>query len=304
MVDLSVSIGSLKLKNPIITASGTFGYGTEYAPYFDVSRLGGIVTKTITLESRSGNPLPRIAETPCGMLNSIGLSNVGVEHFLAEKLPALEELNTAVIVNVAGSAVEEYGEIVRRVEGHPRVNAIEVNISCPNVKRGGLAFGTDPAVTRDIVSRVRHATDKPVIVKLTPNVTDITAIAQAAVEGGADALSLINTVLGMGVDIQTRRPLLGRVVGGLSGPAIRPIALAKVRQAAQAVSVPLIGMGGIMTWEDAVSFLIVGATAVQVGTLNFVHPTGAVDLADGLTSYCQEQGLARIADLTGTLRES
>lgn len=302
MADLSVRIGSLRLKNPVLTASGTFGYGTEYGAYFDAGRLGGIITKTITLETREGNPTPRIAETPCGMLNSIGLANVGVDRFVSEKLPELEGLDTAVIVNIAGSTMEEYERAAEKVQGHARVDALEINVSCPNVKKGGLAFGTDPDITREITFRVRKTTSKPILVKLTPNVTDITVIARAAVDGGADGLSLINTVLGMEVDIETRRPLIARVVAGLSGPAIRPIALAKVYQVRRAVSVPLIGMGGIMDWRDAVAFLITGAAAVQIGTLSFVRPDGAVRVLEGIEQYCRDKGIEKLTDLVGTLK--
>lgn len=302
-VDLRVRLGSLVLKNPVLTASGTFGYGVEYAGYFDVSRLGGIVTKTITLEPRDGNPTPRTAETCSGMLNSIGLANVGVDRFIKEKLPPLEPLDTVVIVNIAGGSPEEYETVAGKVVTHDRVDALEVNVSCPNVKKGGLAFGTDPEITREVVRRIRETTKKPLIVKLTPNVTDITAVAQAAVEGGADALSLINTVLGMALDIQTRRPLLARGIGGLSGPAIKPIALAKLYQTVRAVSVPLIGIGGIMTWQDALEFMIVGATAVQAGTLHFVDPRGAVKIIEGLETYCSEKGIADISSIRGSLEE-
>jgi dihydroorotate dehydrogenase (NAD+) catalytic subunit len=279
MNDLSVRIGNLKLKNPVLTASGTFGYGTEYGAFYD------------------------IVETPCGMLNSIGLANVGANRFLEEKLPELKDLNTAVIVNVAGSTIQEYKQVVRKIEGHHRVDAIEVNISCPNVKKGGLAFGTDPIVTKEVVSCVRNETLKTVFVKLTPNVTDIVKIAIAAVEGGADGLSLINTVLGMGIDILTRRPHLSRVIGGLSGPAIKPIALAKVYLVSKAVKVPIIGIGGIMNWKDAVEFLIAGATAVQIGTLNFVNPAGALDIIRGLQTFCENENIDRITDLIGTLKD-
>jgi len=303
MPDLSVQIGSLRLKNPVMTASGTFGYGTEFQPYFKVSRLGAIVTKTITLEPRMGNEMPRIAETPAGMLNSIGLANVGVQRFIDEKLPQLASLDTAVIVNVAGSRVDEYAEVVRRLQRHPRVDALEINISCPNVKKGGLAFGTDPVITGDIVARVREETQKPIIVKLTPNVTDITQIAQAAARSGADALSLINTVLGMAVDVDSKRPLIARKTAGLSGPAIKPVAIAKVYQTAQSVSIPLIGIGGIMGWRDAVEFIIVGACAVQIGTLNFVDPTGPVKVLEGLERYCKDQKVRSITQLVGTLQE-
>ena len=303
MSDLSVQLGTLRLKNPILTASGTFGYGTEYGEYYDINLLGGIVTKTITLLPREGNPTPRLAETPCGMLNSIGLANVGVDRFLREKLPELEMLDTTVIVNVAGNTVEEYGEVVEKIQEHRRVDAIELNVSCPNVKQGGLAFGTDAETTKKIVSRARQATKKPLFVKLTPNVTHIVSVALAAVEGGADGLSLINTVLGMGVNIETKQPLLARGIGGLSGPAIKPIALAKVWQVARAVSVPIIGIGGIMTWRDVVEFLIVGATAVEVGTLSFVEPEGPVKILTGLEQYCLEKGITKITDLVGTLKE-
>jgi dihydroorotate dehydrogenase (NAD+) catalytic subunit len=303
MVDLSVKIGPLALKNPVLTASGTFGYGTEFSRYFDVSRIGGIVTKTITLEPRDGNPMPRIAETPAGMLNSIGLANVGVERFLDEKLPALLGLETMVVVNVAGNTVEEYAEVVRRVESHPRVDAIEVNVSCPNVEKGGLAFGTDGAATERVTAAVRRNTKKPVIVKLTPNVTDITEIAVAAVSGGADALSLINTVVGMAVDIETRRPRIARCTAGLSGPAIKPIALARVFQVRRAVSVPLIGIGGIMTGDDAIEFLLAGATAVQTGTLHFIEPDGPVRVLEGIQRYCESHGVKSVRELVGAMVE-
>ncbi|MCJ7813131.1 dihydroorotate dehydrogenase [bacterium] len=303
MVDLSVKIGKLKLKNPVLTASGTFGYGTEYGDYFDAGLLGGLITKTITRECREGNPMPRIAETPCGRLNSIGLANIGVDRFCGEKLSELNNLDTVVIVNVAGSRVKEYSEVVKKIQEYDRVDGFEINISCPNVKKGGLAFGTDPQITEAVVSGVRKATKKTVIVKLTPNVTDIVAIARASVDGGADALSLINTVLGMGVNIETRQSHLASVVGGLSGPAIKPIALAKVYHVAKAVSVPVIGMGGIMNWQDAIAFFIVGATAVEVGTLNFIEPDGVVQIIQGIESYCEKKGIISISELTGSLQE-
>jgi dihydroorotate dehydrogenase (NAD+) catalytic subunit len=302
MADLSVHIGPLTLKNPVLTASGTFGYGTEYRDYFDMSELGGIITKTITLHPREGNPIPRIAETPCGMLNSIGLANVGVDRFVSDKLPELEGMDTAVIVNIAGSSIDEYAEVAELIQGHPRVDALEVNISCPNVKKGGLAFGTDADITREIVSRVRKTTKKAVIVKLTPNVTEITTIARAAVEGGADGLSLINTILGMGVDIETRKPLIARIIAGLSGPAIKPAALAKVYEVVQNVSVPIIGIGGIMDWQSAVEFFIVGAVAVEIGTLSFVQPDGALQVLRGIERYCEEKGIDKLTDLVGTLQ--
>ncbi len=302
MVDLSVKIGKLKLKNPVLTASGTFGYGTEYGEYFDAGLLGGLITKTITGECREGNSMPRIAETPCGMLNSIGLANIGVDRFCREKLPELNNLDTAVIVNVAGNTVKEYSEVVKKIQEYDRVDGFEINISCPNVKKGGLAFGTNPKITQEIVSGVRKTTQKTVIVKLTPNVTDIATIARASVDGGADALSLINTVLGMGVDIETGRPHLASVVGGLSGPAIKPIALAKVYHVAKAVSVPVIGMGGIMNWQDAIAFFFVGAAAVEVGTLTFIEPDGVVQVIQGIKSYCEKKGISSISELTGSLQ--
>ncbi len=301
--DLSIRIGCLKLKNPVLTASGTFGYGTEYAECVEIEKLGGIITKTITLHPREGNPMPRIAETPAGMLNSIGLANVGAERFLKEKLSELEGLDTAIIVNVAGNTVDEYGAITEIIQAHPRVDAIEVNVSCPNVKHGGLAFGTDAGMLAEVVRIVRNTTKKTLIVKLTPNVTDIAAMAKAAVAAGADALSLINTLVGMAVDVQTRRPLIGRTLAGLSGPAIRPVALAMVHKVRKAVSVPLIGVGGIFNGNDALEFLITGATAVQTGTLNFIEPDGAWKVVEGISRYCEEKGIPRVSDLVGTLKE-
>jgi dihydroorotate dehydrogenase (NAD+) catalytic subunit len=303
MIDLSVQIGTLRLKNPVLTASGTFGYGTEYRDLMDVNQLGAFITKTVTLEPRDGNPMPRIAETPGGILNSIGLANVGVEWFIREKLLLLQSLNTNLIVNVAGNTVEEYRKVVERLSGQGRIDGFEVNISCPNVEQGGLAFGTDPVITKKIVKEIKEVTRKTVIVKLTPNVTDIVTVARAAVDGGADSLSLINTVLGMGIDIRTRRPLLGRVVGGLSGPAIKPIALAKLYQVANAVSVPLIGIGGIMSANDAMEFIIAGATAVQVGTLTFIEPDGALKVLHGIEDFCQKNQIKKITDLVGSLKK-
>ncbi len=302
--DLSVQIGSLRLKNPVLTASGTFGYGLEYGDYFDVSLLGGIVTKTVTLEPREGNPMPRIAETPAGMLNSIGLANVGVERFLSEKLPQLMGLQTAVVVNIAGNTARDCAETAERVQANPRVDAIELNVSCPNVDQGGLAFGTDKNALNEVVRGVRTATRKPLIVKLSPNVTDIALMAETAVDAGADALSLINTLIGAAVDIETGRPLIGRTFGGLSGPAVKPVALAMVLKVRKAVSVPLIGIGGISSWRDAVEFLIAGATAVQIGTLNFMEPDGAVGVLEGIASYCERKNISNVRDLIGTLIEN
>ena len=304
MVDLSVKIGSLKLKNPVLTASGTFGYGRDYDDYLNIDQLGGIVTKTITLKPREGNPMPRIAETPAGMLNSIGLSNVGVDAYLAEKLPKLKKIDTAVIANVAGETLEEYGKIVRLIQAHPRIDGIEINISCPNVNQGGIAFGTDPEIIAQVVRIVRQETEKPIIIKLTPNVTDISEVALAAQESGADAVSCMNTLRGMGIDIDTKRPLLHNIVGGLSGPAVKPVALAKVYDTVQALRIPVIGIGGIMTWKDAVEFFLAGATAIQVGTLNFVDPSGSIKIINGLKSYCMEKQIDKITDLIGGMIES
>ncbi|MBN2104975.1 dihydroorotate dehydrogenase [bacterium] len=304
MVDLSVKIGSLRLKNPVLTASGTFGYGRDYDEYLDIAQLGGIVTKTITLNPREGNPMPRIAETPAGMLNSIGLSNVGADRYLSDKLPALKNVDTVVIANVAGDTIEEYGEIVSRIQDQSRIDGIEINVSCPNVKQGGLAFGTNPDITAEVVRISRLETEKPLIVKLTPNVTDITEIALAAQESGADAVSCMNTLVGMGIDISTRKPLLHHILGGLSGPSIKPVALAKAYQIVQVLDIPVIGIGGIMTWEDAVEFLLAGVTAVQVGTLSFVDPYGSIAIIEGLRLYCQKNGISKVENLIGGMIQS
>jgi dihydroorotate dehydrogenase (NAD+) catalytic subunit len=303
-MDLSVQIGTLWLKNPVLTASGTFGYGVEYADYFDPSLLGGIITKTVTLEPREGNIMPRIAETPAGMLNSIGLANVGIKRFLSEKLPRLDGLDTAVVVNVAGKTARDCAEVTERVQEHSRVDAVELNVSCPNVEQGGLAFGTNANALGDVVRQVRCKTKKTLIVKLSPNVTDIARMAKTAVDAGADALSLINTLVGAAVDIDTRRPLIGKTFGGLSGPAIKPVALAMVLKVRRAVSVPLIGIGGITTWKDALEFIIAGASAVQVGTLNFMVPDGAVRVLEGIVSYCEMNTLSTVRELIGTIKEN
>lgn len=296
-VNLKVNLGGIEMKNPVTVASGTFG-GPEYAPYVDLNRLGAVVIKGTTLKPRQGNPTPRIWETPAGILNCIGLMNPGVEVFLHEHLPFYRQYDVPVIVNIAGNTVEEYGLLAEKlnVEG---VAGLEVNISCPNVKKGGMAFGTDPAMVREVVAAVRAATPKPVIVKLSPNVTDIVAIAEAAATAGADALSLINTLLGMAIDIRTRRPALGNVMGGLSGPAIKPVAVRCVWQVAQAVDLPIVGMGGIMTAADALEFILAGATAVAVGTANFVNPRATLDIIEGLEAYCREEGITDIKELIG-----
>ena len=280
-----VEIGSLRLKNPVMTASGTFGYGSEFIPYTDISRLGAIVVKGLSLNPRQGNPGPRIVETPCGMLNAIGLQNVGVEAFISEKLPLLEGIDTKVVANIFGETIDEYAEVASRLDGQAGVAAIEVNISCPNVKKGGIVFGTDPVEAAKVVSAVRGATSLPVITKLSPNVTDITVMVRAAQEAGSDAISLINTLTGMVVDVEKRRPVLATGTGGLSGPAIRPVAVRMVWQASRVATVPLIGIGGIMAARDALEFIIAGASAVQVGTASFIDPASAVKVVDGIEEY-------------------
>lgn len=302
LVDLQVRIGTLTLRNPVCTASGTFGYGREFASLVDLDRLGAIIVKGISLLPRPGNPPPRIVETACGMLNAIGLENVGVERFISDKLPFLRQLTTPVIVNILGDSVEDYARLAGRLAEVEGIAALEVNISCPNVKKGGVAFGTDPEMAAAVTSAVRQATNLPVIVKLSPNVTDITVIARAVADAGADGLSLINTLLGMAIDIRTRRPRLANVVGGLSGPAIKPVALRMVWQVARAVSIPIIGIGGITTAEDALEYLIAGATAIQVGTANFYQPTATEEIVTGLAAYLQDQGLTSIRQVIGSLQ--
>jgi len=299
--DLSINLAGIRLKNPVLAASGTFGYGTEYADLVDVEALGGLVTKAITLEPREGNPPPRTVETPAGMLNAIGLANVGVDAFIKEKMPLLHEFDTAVIVNVAGSTVAEYVEVARRLNECNRIDGLEINISCPNVKQGGALFGSDPKTAAKVVAQVRKATSFPLVVKLTPNVTDIVSVARAVEDAGADALSLINTLVGMAIDVETKRPQLANGTGGLSGPAIKPVALAMVWKVAQAVNLPVVGIGGILSAEDALEFLIAGATAVQVGTGNFVDPRCMTNIIQGLEQYCQDKGIDKISEIVGTL---
>ena len=302
-VDMRVRIGELELQNPVMTASGTFASGREFADFVDLSRLGAIVTKGVSLEPWAGNESPRIAETAGGMLNSIGLQNPGVQKFTELDLAwlAANASDTPVIVNVSGHTAEEYSKVIARLELAQNVSAYEVNISCPNMDAGGMAFGTACGPAADVVSRCRRETSRPLIVKLSPNVTDVTAIAQAVVDEGADALSLINTVLGMAIDASTLRPKLARVVGGLSGPAIKPIALRMVWQVANAVDVPIVGMGGIVDAEDAVEFMLAGATAVAVGTASFMDPTTVTRVIDGLGEFCHARGITRVADLVGAL---
>jgi len=283
--NLSIKIGSLILKNPVLLASGTCGYGTELSDLLDLDRLGGIIVKGISIRPRAGNPPPRLMETPCGLLNSIGLENVGIDIFLRDKLPWLRNVKTSLIVNILGNSVEEYAEIAKKLDGAEGVNAIEVNISCPNVKTGGIAFGTDPEAAANVTHAVKKTTGLPVIIKLSPNVTDITEVARKVASAGADAISLINTLLGMAIDIKSRRPALANVFGGLSGPAIKPIALRMVWQVVRAVDIPVIGIGGISTPDDALEFLMAGAKAVEIGTATLIRPDTAEDVLAGIRDY-------------------
>ncbi len=300
--DLSVKIGRVKFSNPVLVASGTFGYGEEYGDFFDLDNLGGIITKSITLNPREGNPPPRTCETPSGMLNAIGLANVGVKKFIQEKLPFLRRLKTKVIVNVAGSTIDEYAEVVRKLEGKKGIDLLEINISCPNVKQGGIVFGSDPKCAYDCIRAVRDNTTFPIIAKLSPNVSDIVEIALAVEEAGADAVSLINTLVGMAIDLEARKPRLANITGGLSGPAIKPVALAMVWKTAQKVKIPVIGLGGIMNTRDALEFILAGASLIQVGTGNFIDPECSVKIVEGLREYCQEKRIKRITDLVGKLK--
>jgi dihydroorotate dehydrogenase (NAD+) catalytic subunit len=301
-VDLRVAIGALKLQNPVMTASGTFGYASEFIDFVDLRRLGAVVVKGISLAPRAGNPPPRVVETACGMLNAIGLENVGVERFVSEKLPYLSGLGIPVVVNILGDSVAEYSQLSRRLAGVEGVAALEVNISCPNVKKGGVAFGTDPKMAAAVTDAVKQGSSVPVIVKLSPNVTDIALMARAVQDAGADAVSLINTLIGMAIDLASRRPRLANVIGGLSGPAIKPVALRMVYQVAQAVSIPIIGIGGIATAEDALEFMLAGASAVQVGTANFFNPHATEEVLDGIAAYVREQQLESVRELIGGLR--
>lgn len=300
-MDLTVSIGDLTLANPLIAASGCFGYGVEYAEAVDLSTLGGVAVKGLFLAEREGHPPPRIVETPAGMLNAIGLQGIGVHRFVREKLPELRDRRAVVFVNICGTTIDEYCEVARVLSDHEGVAAIELNISCPNIKEGGITFGCSLTGTHAVVSAVRKVTALPVIPKLTPNVTDVSSFARAAEEAGADAVSLVNTFLAMAIDVHTRRPKLSNIVGGLSGPAIRPIAVRMVYECRQAVRLPIIGMGGIASADDVLEFMIAGATAVQVGTANFVDPFIWPKLLDGLRRYMARHNIARLADVTGTL---
>ncbi|MDK9716962.1 MAG: dihydroorotate dehydrogenase [Trichlorobacter sp.] len=298
---MSVEIGSLKLRNPVMTASGTFGYGEEFSQYVDLEKIGAFVTKGLSLKPRAGNPTPRIVETPGGMLNAIGLQNVGIDAFIQKKVPFLRSVNTPAIANFFGYTPDEYAELASRLDAIPEVAALEVNISCPNVKQGGIVFGTDPGCAASVVAACRAATKKTLIVKLSPNVTDIVEMALACEGAGADALSVINTLTGMAIDLERRRPVLANVTGGLSGPAIKPIALRMVWQVARAVKLPVIGIGGIMSATDALEFILAGATAVQVGTASFVNPAAAQEIAEGMEQWLAERGIADVRSLIGAL---
>lgn len=299
MVDLSVEIGKLKLKNPIMTASGTFGYGEEFADFIDLNRLGGIIVKGTTLHHREGNPYPRMAETPSGMLNAVGLQNKGVDYFIEHIYPRIKDLDTQVIVNVSGSCINDYVAVCEKLSPLDKVAAVEINISCPNVKQGGMGFGTTCSGAESVTSAVRKAYDGTMIVKLTPNVTDITEIARAVEAAGADAVSLTNTFLGMAIDVEKRKPMLSTITGGLSGPCIRPIAVRMVWQVANAVKVPVVGLGGIASGRDAIEFLLAGATAVQIGTANFVDPQVTVKAIDYIEDYLIRHQIANVRELIG-----
>jgi len=298
IVDLSVDIAGIKMKNPITTASGTFGFGKEYSPYFDLSKLGAITVKGTTLEARKGNPPPRLVETCGGILNAVGLENPGVDAFINEALPFLSQFDLPVIVNIAGHSIEEYGEVAKRLNVSG-VSGLEVNISCPNVKKGGLAFGTDPDMAGEVIRVIKSVTDLPVIAKLSPNVTDIVQIAKAVQNAGADALSMINTILGMSIDINQRKPILGNIMGGLSGPAVKPVAVRMIWQVSQAVDLPIIGMGGVTTWEDAVEVILAGATAVAVGTANFINPLAPVEIIEGIGKYLERNNFSSVNEIVG-----
>jgi len=298
---MKVNIGGIEIKNPVMTASGTFGYASEFDELMDLNRLGAIVVKGLSLEPSKGNPPPRIVETPCGMLNAIGLENVGLAAFVKKKLPFLRRLDTPIFVNVYGKSTEEYAELAARLENIDGVSGIEVNISCPNVKSGGMAFGAYPESAAEVIRAIRKQIAKPLMVKLSPNVTDITEIAKSVEAEGADSISLINTITGMAIDIETRRPKIGNITGGLSGPAIKPVALRMVWQVAQTVKVPVVGIGGILTAKDALEFLIAGAVAVQIGTANFINPHATTDIIDGIETFLMERNISDISDIIATL---
>lgn len=301
MADLNVNIGKLQMKNPVMTASGTFGYGEEFQDFINIERIGGIIVKGTTLHKREGNLYPRMAETPSGMLNAVGLQNKGVDYFIEQIYPRIKEFDTNMIVNVSGSAIEDYVKTAELINELDKIPAIELNISCPNVKQGGMAFGVSAKGAQEVVNAVRSVYKKTLIVKLSPNVTDITEIARAAEDGGADSVSLINTLLGMAIDVERRRPILSTITGGLSGPAVKPIALRMVWQVAKSVNIPVIGLGGIMDWKDAVEFLLAGASAVQIGTANFIDPAVTVKVIDGINDYLNRHNFTSVSDIIGTL---
>lgn len=301
MVNTAIQIGGITLKNPVMTASGTYGYGLEYSDFIDLSKLGGIVVKGTTLNPRQGNPYPRMAETPSGMLNAVGLQNKGVEYFCSEIYPSIKDIDTHMIVNVSGSTIEDYMATAERIAELDKIPAIELNISCPNVKEGGMAFGVTCTGAAEVVRAVRKVYPKTLIVKLSPNVTDITEIARAVEAEGADSISMINTLLGMAIDVKSRKPILSTVTGGLSGPAVKPVALRMVWQTAKVVSIPIIGMGGISSCEDAIEFLLAGASAVQVGTYNFVDPTITTKIASGIEDYLVQNNMTDVSELIGGL---
>lgn len=301
MVNLNVSIGDLSLKNPVLTASGTFGYGTEFADYIDLNRLGGFIVKGTTINPREGNNYPRMIETPSGMINAVGLQNKGVDHFIFNIYPTIASLDTNVIVNVSGANIDDYVATVVKLAPLSKIPAIEVNISCPNVKQGGMAFGTTPQGAAEVTRAIRKVFDRTIIIKLSPNVTDITTIARAVEDEGADSVSLVNTFMGMAIDVERQRPYLSTITGGLSGPAIRPIAVRMVWQVAHAVKIPVIGLGGIMNARDALEFIMAGATAVQIGTANFIDPATTIKVIDGIEEYCQRHNIDDIHDLIGII---
>lgn len=301
MVQLNTKIGSLELKNPVMTASGTFGYGTEYADFMDISRLGAIIVKGTTLNPRQGNPYPRMAETPSGMLNAVGLQNKGVDYFVDHIYPEVRKIQTNIIVNVSGSCIDDYVQTAGIINTLDDIPAIELNISCPNVKQGGMAFGVKPESAAQVVEAVRKAYDKTLIVKLSPNVTDITEIARAVEGAGADSVSLINTMLGMAIDAEKLKPILSTVTGGMSGPAVKPVALRMVWQTAKAVKIPVIGLGGICSATDAVEFLLAGASAIQIGTANFIDPSISEKVIDGIEEYLNRHGFTSVQDIIGAL---
>lgn len=302
MVDLSVNIGKLKLKNPVLTASGTFGYGEEYADFVDLNRLGGFIVKGTTLNHREGNPYPRMVETPSGMLNAVGLQNKGVDYFINEIYPRIKDVDSQVIVNVSGACLEDYVKVCEKLAPLDKIEAVEINISCPNVRQGGMAFGTTCAGAESVTKAIRDAYDKTMIVKLSPNVTDIADIARAVEAAGADAVSLTNTFLGMAINVETQRPYLSTITGGLSGACIRPIAVRMVWQVANAVKIPVVGLGGIMNGRDAVEFMLAGATAIQVGTANFVDPSVTVKIVDYIEDYMKRHGIEKATDLIGAMK--